>query len=66
MFGRYAPLWLVWDVVTASEVRLSSPGSGYLALEGSPLAPRCCEVPKLLSMEPEMFGSQIDHMFQSP
>ena len=59
-------MWLVWGgVVTASEVRLSSLGSGYRALEGSPFAPRCCEVPKLLWMEPEMFGSQMDHMFQS-
>ena len=59
-------MWLVWDVATASVVRLSSLGSGYLALEGSPFGPRCCEVPKLLSMEAEIFGSQMDHMFQSP
>ena len=52
--------------MTASVVHLSSLGSGYRTLEGSPFAPRCCEVPKLLSMGPEMFGSQMDHMFQSP
>ena len=56
-------MWFVWAVVIASLVCLSSLGSGYLALEDSPFASKCCEVPKLLSMA--IFGSQMDHIFQS-